>query len=133
MSFLGQHGLAPRPARMRIIAYNDPEGGSDYDATTWTAPLDEKDRFHLSISQSQAGQSRVAASGLPLSTGRHRRTRAVLSHHGGQSRRAGRGRFEISNSLRRASLVTTLRVVTRLSAAPRRQLLESPPLGGIAG
>ena len=85
------------PGPYAIIAYNDPEGGSDYDATTWTAPLDEKDRFRPSISQFKPGKAEFAAGSLPPQrrwlTKRHipsRRTKPACR----------RGRFEASNSLR---------------------------------
>jgi hypothetical protein len=47
------------PGPYAIIAYNDPDGGSDYDATTWTAPLDKSDCFHLSIGQFKPGKSEL--------------------------------------------------------------------------
>jgi hypothetical protein len=47
------------PGPYAIIAYNDPDGGSDYDATTWTAPLDKSDRFQLSIGQFKPGKAEL--------------------------------------------------------------------------
>ena len=47
--------IVGNPEPYAIIAYNDPDGGGDYDATTWTAPLDAQNRFVLHIGEFKPG------------------------------------------------------------------------------
>jgi hypothetical protein len=51
--------IAAKPEPYAIIAYNDPDGNSDYDATTWTAPLDGSNHFKLPIGEFKPGASEL--------------------------------------------------------------------------
>lgn len=53
----GRIVAAPEP--YAIIAYNDPDGNSDYDATTWTAPPDEANRFTVRIGEFKPGGAEI--------------------------------------------------------------------------
>ncbi len=51
--------IAATPQPYAIIAYNDPDGHDDYDATTWTAPLDNTDHFTLHIGEFKPGKTEI--------------------------------------------------------------------------
>jgi hypothetical protein len=51
--------IAATPQPYAIIAYNDPEGDDDYDATTWTAPLDGNDHFALHVGEFKPGLTEI--------------------------------------------------------------------------
>jgi len=51
--------LAAEPEPYAIIGYYDPAGHSDYDATSWTAPLDASNGFSLRISELQPGDAEL--------------------------------------------------------------------------
>jgi len=53
----GRVVAAPTP--YAVIAYNDPEGGDDYDATAWTAPLDAADRFTVRVGELKPGTAEL--------------------------------------------------------------------------
>jgi NPCBM/NEW2 domain len=53
----GRINSTPRP--YAIVGYDDPDGNSDYDATTWTAPLDSEDRFTLRIGEFKPGPAEL--------------------------------------------------------------------------
>jgi len=42
-----------------VIAYNDPEGNSDYNATSWIGLLDSNNRFKVSIGEFVAGSAEI--------------------------------------------------------------------------
>jgi len=51
--------ITAKPEPYAVIAYNDPDGHNDYDATTWTAPLDEANCFKLDIGEFKPGVSEL--------------------------------------------------------------------------
>ena len=42
-----------------VIAYNDPEGNSDYNATSWIGSLDSNNRFRVSIGEFVTGSAEI--------------------------------------------------------------------------
>ncbi len=59
--------IVANPPPYAIIAYNDPDGGKDYDATTWTAPLDATNHFQLHIGEFKPGAAEIRIAVLHLS------------------------------------------------------------------
>ena len=47
------------PKPYALIAYDDPDRNGDYDATTWTAPLEVSNRLALQIGELKPGMSEV--------------------------------------------------------------------------
>ncbi len=51
--------IVSNPAPYAVFAYNDPDGGGDYDATTWTTPLDSSNHFKVRIGEFKPGAAEI--------------------------------------------------------------------------
>ena len=78
------------PPVYAVVGYLDPEGGSDYDATTTTAVPDKEGRFTLDCQALVAGKKGCAARRLPA--GEWCGLRVPVSHAVSLSLRGRRGR-----------------------------------------